>query len=223
MTAPVVIYGTGGHARELHQTLEDVNAEAPTFEFLGWLDDSVPAGLDVHGVPVLGGEEWIAAHPDVAVLFGIGSPASRRRLVERSVELGARAFPSVVHPSAWVGNRVEIGEGSVICAGARVTTDIVIGRHVHLNTGSIVSHDCRLDDFVTVAPGARVSGAVEVGEGADVGTGSTTIQGRRIGRWSIVGAGAVVVDDVPDDATVVGVPARTIAERVPGWHEAVRL
>jgi hypothetical protein len=82
-----------------------------------------------------------------------------------------------------------------------------------------VSHDTRIDDFVTAAPSANISGSVQIGEGCDLGTGSAVIQGIEIGKWTVVGAGAVVVSSLPANVTAVGVPAKVIKERPDGWHE----
>lgn len=220
MTRDVVIYGTGGHAREIHQTVEDVNQASPRFRFIGWLDDGANmTGRQFHGAPVVGGLDWLLSNPKIGVLMGIGSPAARCQVVGRLERIARLTFPTLIHPLAWVGNRVQIGEGTIVCAGTRLTTDVRIGRHVLLNTGCIVSHDCEIDDFGTIAPGVRVSGGVSVGEGADLGTGSTIIQGVHIGRWSVIGAGAVVIRDIPTNVTAVGVPAQVIKERPQGWQE----
>jgi sugar O-acyltransferase (sialic acid O-acetyltransferase NeuD family) len=217
----LVIFGAGGHARETHQLVLDINADTPTWNLLGFLDgDSGRHGTEVHGMPVLGDEGWVAGRSEVAVSVAIGSTASKRRVVRGLSEAGCSRFATLVHPGAWVGRGVEIGEGSMICACNVVTTDIQIGCHVILNVGCTVSHDSVIGDYVTLAPGVTISGTVSVGEGCDLGAGSTVIQGVRIGHWSIVGAGAVVVRDLEPDVTAVGVPAAPIKSRPEGWHRA---
>jgi acetyltransferase EpsM len=93
---------------------------------------------------------------------------------------------------------------SVIQAGA------AIGSHCIINTSASIDHDCVLADFVHVSPNATISGNVTVGEGTHIGAGATIIQGVTIGKWCTIGAGAVVIRDVPDNATVVGVPGKII-------------
>jgi acetyltransferase EpsM len=93
---------------------------------------------------------------------------------------------------------------SVVQAGT------VIGRHCIINTSASIDHDCVIEDFVHISPNATLSGNVRVGEGTHIGAGATIIQGITVGKWCTVGAGAVVIRDVPDYATVVGVPARVI-------------
>lgn len=208
----LVIFGAGGHARELHQLLEDLNRDQPTWHFIGFLDDNRTLhGSLVHGYPVLGDLDWLRGNPNTALVIGIGSPAARRRIVHAAVSMGHRLFPTLIHPSAQVGGRVSVGEGTVICAGAVVTADVQIGRFVIINVGSTVSHDSVLEDYATLAPGTHIPGRVRVCEGADLGTSATVLPGRTVGPWAVVGAGAVVTKDVPAAVTVVGVPARILA------------
>lgn len=212
----LVFAGTGGQARELHAIAEALGAE---WNPIGFLDDDPGAAFfSVHGLPVLGGLDWLEGHPEPAMAVGIGSPPTRRKVVERIRAFGPRRFPTLVHPMASVGPRVELGEGVSVCPGVVVTTDVAIRDHVLLNFGCTVGHDAVIHGFATVAPGAHVSGRVRIGEGSEVGTGASIIQGLSIGEWSVVGAGAVVVGDVPSNATVIGVPARVTKSRKPGWH-----
>lgn len=213
----LVIVGTGGFAREAHEALE---ARGEAARFLGFLDDAPNAPRQVHDAPVLGSTAWATNHREVDVVVAIGKPAVRRRVVQRLVEQGVTRFGRIIDPRANIGRRVSVGEGSIVLAGASVTTDARIGRHVVVNPLATIAHDCTLDDFVLVAPGAKVSGNVRVATGADLGTNATILQGLTIGAWSIVGAGATVLQDVPPDTTVVGVPAKVIRQRPPGWHEA---
>ena len=216
----VVIYGTGGFAREVHQVVEDSNAQEQRWNFLGWIDD------DARSVRARGARSVGARRGRLAR----GSPAGRgpgRRgsdpvaMADRAIDRGrsANPFPTLVHPLAWLGNRITLGEGTVVCAGSLLTTDLTIGRHVILNLDCTVGHDAVLEDFVTVAPSVNISGNVAIGVGCDLGTGATLIQGISIGHWTTVGAGAVVVRDLPANVTAVGVPAQPIKERPEGWQE----
>jgi sugar O-acyltransferase (sialic acid O-acetyltransferase NeuD family) len=112
---------------------------------------------------------------------------------------------------------VTLGEGCVVTAGAVLTSQIRLGRHVHVNVNSTVSHDCVLGDFATLAPGVHLAGGVQLGEGCDVGVGAAVLPRCSIGAWSIVGGGAVVTRDLPADVTAVGVPATVIKQRPAGW------
>ena len=216
----LVIFGTGGFAREVHQIVEDFDQVKSAWNFIGFLDGNPEShNKEIHGFPVLGGAEWLAGRRGVAVVVAIGGPAGKRKVVEQIRAAGETSFATLVHPLAWVGNRVSLGEGVVICAGTLITTDIRLGNHVILNLDCTVGHDSCIEDYVTVAPSVNISGCVKVGEGCDLGTNSTVIQGITIGHWSVVGAGAVVVRNIPSNTTAVGIPAKPIKERPEGWQE----
>lgn len=213
-----MIVGGGGLGREVHELIEDINDEAPRFNVLGWLDSNLALhGSAIHGLPVLGDLRWLSQRPDVGVVVGIGAPHIRRRVVQAIQAQGPNSFPTLIHPTARIGRRVSIGEGTVICANVTTTTDYSIGQHVLVNIMATVAHDNLLGDFVTLAPGALLSGNVTVGEGCDIGTNATLLQGVSIGEWSIVGAAAMVREDLPANCTAVGVPAKVIKERPPNW------
>ena len=217
----LVIFGSGGFAREVHQIVEDINISTPTFNFLGFLDDDISShSKKIHDSKVLGGVEWLNEHKDleIFVAVGVGNTAAKRKIVKKIIENTNSKFATLIHPRAWVGNRVKIEQGAIICAGTLITTDIIIGQHVIVNIGTTLGHDVKISDFVTIAPTANISGNVSIGEGADIGTGSTIIQNKAVGDWSIVGAGAVVVRDVEVKTTVVGAPAKMIKSRQVGWH-----
>ena len=215
----IVIFGTGGMARDLHALLRDLVSATSRFEVLGFLDDDhTRHGQRVHGLPVLGDAAWVATRTDVEVAVGIGSPPAKRRVVHRLRRAGAR-FPSLVHPTAVVGREVTLGEGTVVSAGCVFTTDISVGPFVTVNTACTLAHDDVIDAYATLAPGVHLAGNVRLRTGAELGIGAVAIQGVTVGEWSIVGAGAVVTTDVEPNVTAVGVPARIVKTRPPGWHE----
>jgi sugar O-acyltransferase (sialic acid O-acetyltransferase NeuD family) len=148
--------------------------------------------------------------PDAGFVIGIGAGDVRRRLDEILTQAGRRPLV-LIHPMATVGGDCRIGEGCILAAGARVTTNISLGRHTQLHVNATIGHDSVLDDFVSVYPGATVGGDVHLGEGVTVGTGANVLQGLTIGAGAFVGAGAVVTSDVAPGATMVGVPARPVA------------
>lgn len=219
----LVILGTGGLGRGIHQVVEDINQDQFTWNLLGFLDqDPAKHGTPVHQFPVLGGIEWLHHHPDVWLAIGVASPPVRRLICKELKKLGHHKFPTLIHPLAWVANRVQVGEGTVILAGTKIDTDSRVGRHVVLNMDCTLGHDVVVDDFVTIAPGSHLSGWVHIEEGCDIGTNTAFIQHTTVGAWSIVGAGAVVLSDLPQNVTAVGVPARIIKTRPAGWHLEVR-
>lgn len=215
----LVLVGSGGLAREILQIALDLKDDGEAWNLVGFLDDNPDAaGTSIHDLPVLGGTDWLASHPTTHVTIAIGAPMTKRKVASRIREAGANPFATLIHPQAWVGRRVEIGLGSIICPGTMITTDIKIGDLVTLNLDCTVGHDAAIGNYATVAPSVNISGNVEIGEGCDLGTGSTIIQGKKVGHWTILGAGAVVVRDLPANVTAVGAPAKPIKERPEGWH-----
>lgn len=206
----LAIIGTGGHGREALDIVHALNAVAPTYEVIGFLDDNREPGsvAHPHQVPVLGPVE-LAVSLDAAIVVAVGQPAARRRIVEN---LGDFESVSLVHPHASIGSHVAYGDGLIMAAGARVTHAVRIGDHVHLNVDSSISHDCDLGSFITITPGARLSGAVSVGSGVWMGINSSAIQGVTISEDVTVGAGAAVISDLPPGCTAVGVPAEPLPE-----------
>lgn len=113
----------------------------------------------------------------------------------------------MIDPDAILSGRVRVGDGSIICAHTIITVDVTIGEHTILNLDCTVGHDAVLHDFVTLYPSVNVSGITELGECVEMGTGSQIIQVKKIGEDTIIGAGSVVVKEIPANCTAVGVPA----------------
>ena len=204
-TAALWVIGAGGHAKVAIDTARAAGLGEPA----GVLDDD-PARLDtsVLGVPVRGSvdPETVTRLGVERAMIAVGQNRIRAALAARLD--GLVEWVTVVHPGAVVSPAAQLGEGTVIFAGAVVQADAALGRHVIVNTGASVDHDCAIGDFVHIAPGARLAGNVYVDMGVLLGIGSCVIPARRIGARAVVGAGAVVIDDIPPDVTAIGVPAR---------------
>jgi len=210
----ILIVGAGGHAQVVADILLRMGDVDCPMRPVGYVDDDVGLhGKVLLGLPVLGSLKQIEQFEHDVLILAIGDNAIRRALFERLRSRGER-FAAGQHPRATVAPGVSIGQGTVICAGAIVNTQSTIGANVILNTGCTVDHHNRIGDHAHIAPGAHLGGGVVVGEGALVGIGANVIPERTIGAWSVVGAGATVIDDVPGRATVVGVPARVVKSRV---------
>ena len=212
---PLVIVGAGAFGREVLDLVEDINATASTFEFLGFLDDGEVQVqlLQRRGAPVLGRSSMLA-DLDASYVIGIGTGEPRRR-IDALARSWNRTAVSLTHPSATIGRDVEIGDGAVIAAGVRLTTHIVLGRHSHFNLNCTIGHDVIVEDYVTLYAGVHVGGGCVIEEGATLGTGCVLLPNVRVGRGAVVGAGAVVARDVAPDTTVVeAVARRTIRSRV---------
>lgn len=203
----LVIVGAGPHGREIVDIVDDLNTVASTWEFLGFVDDGdlvSSRGEKPRGAH-LGPVAYLETH-DVDYVLGIGRPEVRSRL-DATLTGWSRTAAVLVHPSCTVGGDNRIDPGVVLAAGARVTTNVTLGRHVHLNVNAVVSHDCTVGSFTTIAPGAHLNGDVRVGERSYIGSGAIILPQVTIGNDVMIGAGAVVTKDVPDRTTAKGVPA----------------
>jgi sugar O-acyltransferase (sialic acid O-acetyltransferase NeuD family) len=216
----IAIIGAGGFAREVLDIFEAINERNPSYDVLGFIVDPAygTPGTLVNDRPILGGFEWLADHRnEVSAVCGVGAPELRRRLIARARETGVR-FASVIHPGVITTRWNNLGEGTIIAAGCILTNRIRIGDHVQVNLDCTIGHDVVLENFVTLAPGVHVSGDAVLEEGCSMGTGSVVIEKKKIGAWSIVGAGSTIVHDVPRNTTVVGIPGKVIKTRPEGWH-----
>jgi UDP-N-acetylbacillosamine N-acetyltransferase len=209
----ILLFGAGGHAR----VVLDVVERQGRHEVALVLDDRIEAGRDFCGVPVSGGRERLSDLGRLGIrhaIVGIGANADRAELAGLLAAAGA-TFVVAIDPGAHIGRDVTVGQGTVVMPGAVVNAGTTIGEHVIVNTSASVDHDCTVDSLVHVAPGVHAAGGCRFGEASHIGIGATIIEGIRIGKRAVIGAGAVVVDDVPDDTTVIGVPARPVRRHVP--------
>ena len=144
---PLVIVGAGGFGREVLGLVRDINSAAPTFDFLGFMDDGE---INAHllqrlGATLLGPASRLADFA-ASYVVGIGATEPRRRIEAVARSLG-RTAAVLKHPSATIGSDVQIGDGAIVAAGARLTTNIVIGRHAHINLNSTIGHDAIVEDL----------------------------------------------------------------------------
>ncbi|MNJ45453.1 putative acetyltransferase EpsM [compost metagenome] len=202
----LAIIGASGHGKVVADT-----AECCGWDTIEFFDDAWP-GLVTNGTwPVVGTTADLLARVQdyQGVLVAIGNNDIRQRKLNELKVVGAR-LPVLQHPGSVVSRHASLGAGTVVFATAVVNAYARIGEGCILNTGSSVDHDCQLGDCVHVCPGARLAGMVKVGDLSWIGIGACVRQVLNIGTRVVVGAGAAVVNDISDNMTVAGVPARAL-------------
>jgi sugar O-acyltransferase (sialic acid O-acetyltransferase NeuD family) len=213
-----LVVGAGGHGRVVADLVRALGHSVA-----GFVDDDpakIDSAVDSTGSRVTitlqtllryvdANGELPAAADHVALAIG----GNARRL-ELFTQLRRHCAPALIHPSAVVSPTAYVGDGSVVFAASAINSEARAGCAAIINTGAIVEHDCTVHDGVHLSPGAVLCGTVSVGARSWIGAASVVIQGRCVGSDAIVGAGAVVVHDVPDGVVVFGNPARVQDPRI---------
>lgn len=206
----IVLVGGGGHALVVAEA-----AGGRSLTIAGFYDDREGTALEARlGSRRLGRlEDFIRSAGSLPFIISVGSPELRERLVNSIGPSGARGA-TVIHPAAHVSETASLGPGVYVGPGAVVHSFAQVGAHAIINSGAVVEHECSIGVGCHVAPGSVLGGAAAAGAYTLVGLGSRVLPRVRIGDRAIVGAGAVVIENVPDSVTVVGVPARRIGAAV---------
>ncbi len=194
----LIIIGAGGHGK----VVADI-ARLNGYKDIGFLDND-PEVKECAGYPVFGPNN-MTKELDGDIFVAVGNGKIRKRLMN---QYSGRNFPVLIHPNSVIGNAVLIGEGSVVMAGTVINTNTKVGRGCIINTSSSVDHDCIVRDFVHVSVGAHLCGTVTVDENTWIGTGVIVSNNVSICSDTIIGAGAVIIDDIKERGTYIGVPAK---------------
>jgi len=198
--------GLLGAGRQALETIEYCGEVGLRCEFL--VEELPPeyARSEVeYGAPIFTFDDIPSAVVDLPVMVAVGVPKVKRRLVDRWPK---ETFLTVVSPRAWCASDVTLGSGSTIAPLSSLNRLVVLGSHVLVNAGAILSHDVVVGDFSTIGPNCAVGGKTVIGDDVFLGIGSTIIDGITIGSGAFVAAGSVVVADVDENERVAGVPAR---------------
>ncbi len=211
MSQQVIIYGAGGFGREVAWLAQRIEGYHPVC----FVEDSTTKhGEIINKLPVMSLDDAYTQFPEAQISVGIGSPKVRQAITAKAISKGFQ-LASLIDPTAQYSEFIEMGSGTVICAGNILTTNIKLGTGVQINLDCTIGHDAILDDYTTLAPGAHVSGWVHMGKRVYIGTGATIINGTSenpltIGDDAVIGAGACVTKSIPARVTAVGVPAKII-------------
>jgi acetyltransferase EpsM len=207
----LIIVGAGGHASVV---IDLAKLTFPDCELVGLVDDKIAVGVRVSGAPVLGPIADLTRLPHDVVALAIGDNAARARIFSALRDAG-ETLPAFVHPSATVAGSASIGSGTIVLAHAVINAEAVVDENVIVNTAATIDHHSRVGRDAHIAPGVHLAGGCRVGEGSALGIGTVVAPAVQIGARTFVGAGSVVLEDLPPDVIAFGSPARVVRRRKP--------
>lgn len=198
----IAILGASGHGKVIAEIAE-LNGYRVCF-----FDDAFPETSKLAHWQIMGsGHDLYASLNEYeAVTVAIGDNKTRALKLKALIAKQAN-LATLIHPTAHISQYSVIGVGTVIMAGAVVNPFAEIGVGTIINTSAVIEHDCVIGDYAHVSPNASLAGGSELGEGAWFGIGSCCRQLIKIGAYSVIGAGSVVVKDIPAQCTAFGNPA----------------
>ena len=194
----LIIIGASGHGK----VIADI-AVKNGYQEIVFLDDNESV-KECAGYPVIG-KTAEAVFMDGDKIVAIGNAKIRERIQN---ELSS--VVTLIHPKAVISRRIEIGEDSIVMAGAVINSDATIGKGAIINTCASVDHDCHIGDYDHISVGAHVAGTVNVGNRTWIGAGATVTNNVNICSDCMIGAGAVVIKNIEESGTYIGVPAKRI-------------
>lgn len=202
----IAIFGAGGFGREVNLIVQQLIKKGYPYHFLGFFDDEDKSAE--FGKLYLGNIEKLNQwERPISIALAIGDGRTRKKVVEKITNHKVD-FSKVVSPYAIFNDLIKIGKGSIICAGANLTTNINIGEFVVVNLNATIGHDCQLDHYSSLMPGANLAGDVKLRKCAFVGSGANILNGVEMGENTILGAGGVLTKNLEANKTATGVPAK---------------
>lgn len=202
----LVIIGAGGHGKVVGE-IAQLSGEFSEIVYLD-NDHSIKSCLSY---PVVGQtKDWRSFDASVKFFVAIGGNSTRQKVSE---EIGLDRLAILVHPDASISPSTTIGRGCVVMAQAVVGVEANVGDGCIVNTAATVDHECVLSDFVHLSPGVNLGGQVSIGSRSWIGIGATVINNIDITGDVLVGAGGVVVRDLVQPGTYVGVPVALVQKK----------
>lgn len=206
MKQDCIIIGAGTYGQVYAEYLKD------SYTVLGFYDDNPEIiGQEINGVKVVDKvEEAFNLKKEIAVFVPIGNNAVRVELLKEFESKGF-AIPSFIHPQTIVHSSVVLGKAVYILPGTNIMPLTHIGNYCMMSVNTVVSHHTVLEQGVFLSFGVNIGASLVLRQYAYVGIGATVMTGvKTVGKRALIGAGAVIIKDVPDGATVVGNPGRVL-------------
>jgi sugar O-acyltransferase (sialic acid O-acetyltransferase NeuD family) len=203
------IVGAGGFGREVYAWIKQHPEFNKSWVLAGFLDDNLDALNPVGNFASVALLKNHQVSNSNVYICALGLPLVKSKLLAPLIEQKAE-FISFIHPTAVIGERVKMGRGVVVCPGASISVDISIGDFSMIGPNTTIGHDGIIGAWCTLCAQCDVTGRVTIGDGVFLGSRVSIIPSKKVGSKSILGAGSVVISDVPEGVTVVGNPARIL-------------
>lgn len=208
MKEKLYIIGAGSVGGHVALNIEDYTNE---FEIAGFFDDDPEKiGTKHFGFKVLGAIEEVIDIDNASIAIGIAFPKAKQKIIERLSGNLTLNFPSLIHRRAWVSKKVSIGNGCIIYPGTTINYGSKIDDFVVLNMNCSLGHHTQVGGYSSFAPSVSTGGHTIIERSVEVGIGASTLQGVHIGAGSTVGGQSMVIDNIKEGSTAVGVPAKMI-------------
>jgi len=205
MPTDLLLLGAGGHAKVVVEAIQEKYHDC---QIILVDQDSTKEGSKLLGSILIGSLHNWTVLPDLYHV-AIGDNQERSRLSAIAQDEDKIPF-TLIHPEAYVSPSARIGSASFVAAKAIISAEAEIGEGCIINHGAIVDHDCKIGSYTHIAPNATLGGSVEVGSRCLLGSGASILPGVKIGCDVVIGAGAVINCDIPDNQKVIGVPGRSV-------------
>lgn len=203
----IIIVGAGSVGGHIINNLDLYNLNKK--EILGFLDDDKNKhGDSFFDKPILGPISWLLDKKDISVIIGIAYPKTKLAIFNFISQNYYLSYPTLIANNSWVSNNCQIGKGTIIYPGNCLNYCTKIGDFVILNMNCSLGHHVNIGNFTSLAPGVNIGGNCIIDDLVDLGIGTSIIQGIKIGNNSIVGGQSMVINDIPSNLKVLGVPAR---------------
>jgi len=215
-TKKIVILGAGASGMNIFQIITDINKTEFTWNILGYFVEGIVESETLFDLPIKNNLSSYKSktNENIYVISAIGSPTNRERVMISAIDSGFIAT-SILHPSAQISEHSQIEEGAIICQNCVIQPFAIIKRFAYIHTGTVIGPEVEIEQAVTINSLCGISAKTTIHSHCYIGVGTQIIQGTTIEKESTIGAGSVVLSDIPNNVLVVGSPAKVKKENNP--------
>ncbi|WP_413364921.1 hypothetical protein [Lysinibacillus sp. 3P01SB] len=210
----IILLGGRGNGTVIASVIEDINKVKPTYKIIGFLNDNEEIGSYINDYPVLGkiSKEECEKYPNAYFIYSLISVGKAPKRIEK---LKALAIPSekwinIYHPSVVIGSHCKIGKGVILMPNVIISPNASIGDFTQIYGNSIVGHDTKIGNYCFISNSSSIGSFIDAGEGVHIGSNSTIRERAKLGDYSLIGMGSIVLQDTEPYSKNVGVPSKNI-------------